>query len=216
MGGGTPSSTNVYTPTPPAQPTSAEATQAWADTMPQVYETQMKYAPLEAEQQLGLLQKYGVQYGQASKDVNDALYPETAALQEQMAGQAAEGMQADVPAWMKDQYRSDLNANLGTNAGSPMGADYASRGMLQQQQDYQKYYQNMGLSLAGRQPLAQAASPQTSNYLARNTPDQTQNYMANTYGTYAAAGRPVTTSTGASQSGTSLGILGRWGGGGYT
>jgi len=50
---------------------------------------------------------------------------------------------------MQDQYRSDLLGQLGSNANSGIGADYVSRNLINQQQQYQQYYQNLGLSLPG-------------------------------------------------------------------
>lgn len=212
MGGST--STQVYQPPAPPQPTTGDAVNAWVKAMPQVYEMQMKYAPLEAQQQVDMLKQYGTEAAQAYKAANDALYPETAALQEQLATQASEGMQSGVPDWMKEQYRNELRAQVGDNALAGSGADYISRGMLQQAQDYQNYYRNLGLSVAGRQPLAQASSPQTTNMMGQNTLQGTQNFMSQNYGTFAAASRPFANFT-QDQGGLNLGLLGRWGGSSY-
>ena len=153
--------------------------------MPKVFAEQQRQAPLEAQQQLELLQQYGLPIGQAIQDINAGVNPNTAALQEQLAGQALERSQGDMPDWMKDQYRSEFNANLGTNAGSPIGADYMSRGMMGQQKSYQDYYRNLGLSLASRQPLAQAQAPQTTNYMAGFTPQSVMTGNNQNYGTAA-------------------------------
>ena len=212
MGGST--TTQVYQPTPPPAPTSADATKAWVESMPQMYEQQLKYAPLEAQQQVELLEKYGTQAAQAYKSANDALYPETAQLQEQLAQQASEGMNSQMPDWMKNQYRDEMRAQLGDNALSGSGADYISRGMLQQQQNYQDYYRNLGLSVAGRQPLAQATSPQTTNMLGQNTLQGQQNFMMGNYGTFAQASQPQVNFA-QNQGGLNLGLFGRWGGSTY-
>ena len=141
------------------------------------------------------------------RDANQAMYPETAQLQEQLAGQASEGMNAQMPNWMQEQYQSNMNANLGNNVGSGIGADYMSRGMMQQQQDYQNYYRNLGLSVAGRQPLAMPNTPQTANYSQQFTPNANMGFMSQNYATNAAANSSQTT-----KGGVNLGILGRWGG----
>ncbi len=176
-------------PQAPTQPSTAEGVKAWADTMPQVYETQMKYAPQQAAQQVALAQQYAQPMGQAMLAAQSGMYPQTTALQENLAGVATQGMQSQVPDWQREQYLSDVNANLGSNVGSGIGADYVSRGLLQQQQDWQRYYQNLGLSVTGRQPLAQASTPATSDYMSNFTPsgvlgNQQQGYstMANIYG----------------------------------
>lgn len=90
-----------------------------------------------------------------------------------------------VPEWQRQQYRSDLNANLGTNVGSPIAADYMSRGLLQQQQDWQRYYQNLGLSITGRQPIYTANTPQTTNQTAGFTPQGVMSYNQQGYNTAA-------------------------------
>ena len=51
-------SVSVVQPSVPAAPSSGESMKEWAEAMPQVYETQLEYAPKEAAQQLDLLQQY--------------------------------------------------------------------------------------------------------------------------------------------------------------
>jgi len=157
----------------PTAPTTQSSTQDWINALPQIYQAQMQYAPLIAQQQ---------------QQIQEQLYPKTSALQENLAGQATEGMNSDVPAWMKQQYQSDMNAQLGPNAASGIGADYASRGLMQQQQNWKQYYQNMGLSLAGRQPLVQPGLDYMSSFGPGGVmQSNNQNYgtQANIYGTQA-------------------------------
>jgi hypothetical protein len=160
--------------------------------MPQVYETQMQYAPLQAAQAIDLYSQYALPLAQADYQANAALYPKTAALQETMANQATEGMTATtMPDWMRRQYQSDINAQLGPNAGSPIGADYMSRGMQNQLFQQQKYYRDLGLSLAGRQPLSQATQPGTTDYMSGFTPQSVINYTQQGYGSFTQAARPL-------------------------
>jgi hypothetical protein len=112
------------------------------------------------------------------------MYPETSAIQEQLASQSLSGMQSNVPDWMRSEYLSGVNANLGTNVGSGIGADYVSRGMMQQQQDWQNYYRDLGLSTAGRQPLAQPSNPGYSNYASTFTPSAVAGANNSNYGNY--------------------------------
>lgn len=142
-----------------------------AQYQPQIMERQMQlqqqYQPQMLRQEYDLQKEYMPKMAQAQYDITNQLYPETAGLQEQLATKASQGMNSQVPTWMQDQYRSNMNAQLGTNAGSPIGADYMSRGLLQQQQDWQNYYNNLGLSVTGRQPLTQ---PNAINTPQVNTP----------------------------------------------
>lgn len=167
----------------PSQPTTGQSVQDWAGALPQIYQTQMQYAPLQAQQQVDLAQQYATPLAQAFQSAQNSLYPQTTALQENLAGQAAAGMSSDVPQWMQDQYRSNMNAQLGTNANSPIGADYMSRGLLQQQQDWKQYYQNLGLSVTGRQPLTQASAPKTSDYMSNFSPNSVMTSNNQNYST---------------------------------
>mgnify|MGYP001248555703 CR=1 FL=1 len=198
--------TSITYPSAPAQPSTADAVKAWVESMPTVFAEQQRQAPLEAQQQLNLTQQYAAPIAQALYGANQAVYPVTSGLQENMAGQAQAGMNAtEMPEWMRNQYRSEYNANLGTNAGSPIGAEYTSRNMQNQLFQQQKYYRDLGLSLAGRQPLTQAATPATTNYASTFTPSNVMNYMQQGYGTYAAASRPIATQ---SSGGGLFGFLG--------
>jgi len=202
--------TSIVSSPAPAQPTTAEATKAWVESLPQIYETQMKYAPQQAQQQVELAQQYALPLGQAYQQAQEAMYPGTSAIQETLAGQANAGATAtEMPDWMRKQYQSDFNAQLGPNAASPIGADYVSRGMQNQLFQQQKYYRDLGLTLSGRQPLANPTTPATTDYASTFTPASVMNYTQQGYGTYAAAARPL----GFTQNkGTSLGLLGQWGG----
>lgn len=177
-------STSIEAPQTPQPASSAEAIQAWADTLPQVYQTQLEYAPKQAQQQVEIAQQYALPLGQAYYEAQKAMYPETVALQEQLANQAAEGMNSEVPDWMRQEYLSNLNASLGTNVGAPIAADYTSRGLLEQKKGWQDYYRNLGLSVANRQPLTQATSPGYSDYMSNYTPSASMNYQAQTYAPY--------------------------------
>lgn len=222
FGGG---STKIESPTPPAAPTATQSAADWAAALPSIYQTQIQYEPQLLQQQLAMqnayaqpllqqyltgqqqygtemarqqweLQKeYAPQLAQQQYDITNQLYPQTAGLQEQLASQAQTGMAGGVPDWQRQQYLSDIRANLGTNIGSPIGAEYTSRGLLQQQQDWQRYYQNLGLSVTGRQPLTQPStisqpqynmpSYQGTNWTQGYTPQGVMNYNATNYGNYA-------------------------------
>lgn len=185
-GGGT----EIHNPTPPAPQTVGESMADYVESLPALYEAQMAYAPQLAQQQVSLAQQYAQPYGQAIQTAQAAMNPETAALQEQMAGQASEGMEQGLSPQEREMYRDTYAANLGTNAGSGIGADYMSTGMLQQEMARKDYYRNLGLSVAQRQPLAQPQTPQTPNWMGGYQPAQAMNYNANTYGSFAQAGRP--------------------------
>ena len=158
------------TPDAPSAPTTGQAVADWAKYLPQIYQTQMEYAPQEMQQQLDLYNQYAPQFTQAQYDISKGLYPETVGLQEQLARQASQGMQEGMPQEYQDKYSDYFKSQLGTNVGSNIGADYYSRGMLEQQKSWQDYYRNLGLSVTGRQPLQQNAMGQSTNYMGGFTP----------------------------------------------
>ena len=171
------------TPTQPTAPTATQNMQDYISNYPALFNLQQQYAPQEAAQQVSIAQQYALPYGQAIKSAQDALYPQTSALQENLAGQATQGMNSQMPDWMKSQYQSNMNAQLGSNVNAPVGADYASRGLLQQQEDWKRYYQNLGLSVSGKQPLTQASSPSYTNQLQGYTANGVSGANAQNYST---------------------------------
>jgi hypothetical protein len=206
--------THITEPNPPPAPTTAQSMAEWVQNYPAVFNLQQQYAPQEAAQQVALTQQYAAPMGQAFKTAQDQMYPNETALSNQLTQTATEGMQSQVPDWQRAQYQSDLNANLGTNVGSGIGADYVSRGLLQQQQDWNKYYQNMGMSIAGKQPVYGAQQPQTSNYASQFTPNAVMGSNAQNYGSFAGLYGNMYGANASQmyQGGVNLGILGRWGG----
>lgn len=200
--------TTLTYPSAPAQPSTAEAIDAWVKSMPAVFAEQQRQAPLEAQQQMDLASQYALPMAETYKTAQETLYPGTSAIQETAANQAVQGMTAtSMPDWMRKQYQSDYNAQLGSNVASPIGADYVSKGMQKQLFEQQKYYRDLGLSLAGRQPLSQPTTPATTNYASTFTPASVMDYAQRGYNTLAGASRPF-----ASQSQPlSLGFLGQWG-----
>jgi len=170
MGGGGPDVTYEAAPAPAPAPTLGATMGEYAAAMPQMYQTQLEYMPKFAQMAQGIAQE---------------AYPETAKLQESLASQAAAGMEEDVPDWMREEYLSGIRANLGTNIGSPIGAEYTSRAMMAQKQDLQNYYRQLGLTVAGRQQLTQA--PSYSEMYGGFTPGGAMGYGASTYGTYTGA-----------------------------
>lgn len=169
------------------QPTTADAINAWVQSMPQVYNTQLEYAPKEAAMNLSLAQQYALPYAQALKTAQSTLYPNETALSDALTKQAQEGMTSGLPEWAKQSYMDTMRSQLGDNALAGSGADYMSRGLLEQEKNWRDYYTNLGLSITGRQPVYQAQQPMTSNYMSTFTPASNMSYSSNNYGTYQGA-----------------------------
>ena len=216
MGGGgeTKTTTQIITPQPPPQPSTAEAIQEYVNSLPQIFQAQLDFAPQEAAQQVNLAQQYALPLAQIAKDVQSTLYPETQALQESLAQQAQQGFTEGVSPEQLAQFQDAYRANLGTNAGSPIGAESTARALLGYQEDYKRYYRDLALSLAGRQPLVQPSQPQTTNQLQQFSPADVLNYKSGLYNAFSQASRPIVTqnsysSTNPNYSGYAQAIFGR-------
>lgn len=190
-GGSTRTTTQIIQPTPPPQPSTADAIREYVSALPRIFQTQLQFAPQEAAQQVQLAQQYALPLAQAAKTAQDTLYPETATLQEQLAGEASRGIQQGISPELRSQYESDIRANLGTNVGSPIGAEFTARSLLRADEDFKRYYRDLALSVAGRQPLAQPTQPNYTNQLAQFNPGQVLGFQSQNYNAFANASRPI-------------------------
>jgi len=181
-------STKISQPTPPAAPTVTDSMESYVKNYPALWQMQMNYAPQEAALQLALAKQYAQPMGEALKTSQEAMYPTETAITQQAGEQALAGMQSsELPSWAKQKYLDEYRANLGTNAGSGIGADYTSRNLLEQGKSWQDYYRNLGLSIAGRQPIYTAQPVNYTNQMANYTPQGVMNYTAQNYGNYSNA-----------------------------
>ncbi len=154
------------TPTPPAAPTATASLQEYIQNLPSLFSAEQQYQP---------------QFAQLEQNIQQQLYPQTAGLQEQLAGQASEGMSSQLPDIFRNQVSDELKSQFGRNvAYNPLAQESYGIGMANATKNWQDYYRNMGLSLANRQPLAQG-QPLTSSF----TPSTVVGMNSNNYGTQA-------------------------------
>lgn len=186
MGGGQ----KVVQPTPPPAPSTAESIQAFVEAQPTLFQQQQEFAPQEIAQQLALLQQFGLPTAQAIQGIQAQLFPETSAIQEELAAESRAGIAQGAPEDVRERFRSDVAANLGTNVGSPIGATGTARALAELDEQFRQQSRNTALSLAGRQPLVQPQAPQFTNNLANFNPGQVLGFNAQNFGARAAASRP--------------------------
>ena len=173
-------------PAPPPAPKAGTSIQEFIEFQPQLFELQQQQAPLEAQQQLELFQEFGPQLGQAFNAANEAANPQTAAIQEELAGTARARMKGEgITGAERDQFLSDFSGQLGTNAGSPIGAFDTSRGLMLMNQQRQREGENLGLSLAGRQQLAQPTEARMNNLSGSMTPGDILGFNSQNFGSQA-------------------------------
>jgi hypothetical protein len=167
MGGGNKQQASAPQPVAqvPAAPTYAQSMKDYVDNYPQLFNLQKQYGPQEAQLSLDLLNQYGPELTKYYEEEQKRLTPYTYGLQEQLAKIASEGSQAGIPSALQNSYIDQYRAEVGQNAGSPIGADYVSNNLARTAQDYNQYYQGLGLSLINKIPAQAntAATPQINN-----------------------------------------------------
>lgn len=183
-------STKIVQPTPPPAPSVSDNVQAYVDAQPKLFQNQLDFAPKEIQQQLDLLQRYGGDYAKAYQDIQGQLYPETSGLQEDLARQAKEGYTNGLSESARDMYRNQFKSLVGDQARAGIGADYVSTNLVNADQAFRQYNQNLGLSLAGRQPLTNPYQPQFTNQTGQLNMGDIMNYNGSNYGSQLAFSKP--------------------------
>lgn len=171
---------------PPAPPSAGAQIQDYIQNYPKLVALQEQYNPQTAALDYNLYSQYAPLYTQLAQDVQNQVYPQTSQLQEQLATQALDGMNSQLPDWAKQQYESNFNAGLGMNANAPLGVSDRNVGLLSLQKQWQDYYRDLGLSVAGRQPLQTTANPSFQNAASSQNTNPFLQYGASTYGSQVA------------------------------
>lgn len=166
----------------PGPPSFGSMISEYLANLPQLLAAQQQYDPQFAQLQFDLAKQFFPQYTRLNYETQRELYPETTAIQENLAAKANQGINGQLPPWARDMYLDQFRAELGTNAGSPIGADYTSRGLMQQTKNWQDYYDNLGLAVTNRLPLTQTAQPQFGS--STSGLGNLMNYNQGTYGNY--------------------------------
>lgn len=170
--------------TPPAQPTAGETLKEQIALQPELFAARQKYDPLYNQMDFDALKTYTPQINDLMAAEQQRLSPNQYALNEDLAKQALEGSKADLPALMKQSALDTFRSEIGSNVGSPIGAEYTSRNLAQLGEQYRNNYQNMGLSLLNKFPTqAQTATPQGAQSFSQQNLNAA---MGNTIGAYSA------------------------------
>lgn len=138
----------------------------------QLLDVSKDIAPQQAELQLDLLRRFGLPLAQAQRGIQEGLFPQTAGLQELLAGQVAEGVSPD-SAFLRerlDQLRGGLGLQARSESG--IGQDFLSRRLLAEQQGQENIMRNVGLSLIGQTPAPLPQAPRTSDFSSQFSPGQ--------------------------------------------
>lgn len=187
MGG---SKTQVIQPTAPPAPSMQTSLSDYVSSLPQLFQAQLDFAPREAAQQVALMQQYAQPLGQAMRDAQRTVNPEITALQDQLSAQALSGATGGIPEDLKQQYADQFRALVGDQVSSGLGADFVAKNLMQQDLAFRQFNQNLGLSLAGMQPVAQPFAPNITNQLQGINAGQALGYTSGNYGAQLGFSRP--------------------------
>jgi hypothetical protein len=138
---------------------------------------------------LEIIQQASLPYMQSQQTANEALYPYLSRAGETLAQQYTEGSQAGLPDWMKNEYLDMKRSQLGNQAGSLIGADDLSLGLLKYGEDYRDK------SRQGLAALTNLIAPATNigtKAVESFTPTSVMDYMQQGYNTYMQGWRPQT------------------------
>ena len=136
----------------PSPPTYGQSVKDYVDNYPQLFDLQKEYGPQEARLQIDLLNQYGPELAKYYTSQQKELTPYTYGLQEQLAKLASENSSSPIPDSLRNMYTDQYRAEIGQNAGSPIGADYMGDNMARAGEDYRRYYQGLGMSLLNKVP----------------------------------------------------------------
>lgn len=182
----------VITPKAPEAQSLASQLQDYINAQPQLFKLQQEQAPQEAALQLQLLQQYGADLGLAQRQAQEAVNPELTALQNQLfqeglnrLGQAQTGLTDDLKNLYKENFQSQVY-----DPSSRIGADAVSKSLLGADIAYRNDATNLGLSLAGYQPIGQPYAPTVTNQLAGLSAGNALNMNSNNYAAQLGYSRP--------------------------
>jgi hypothetical protein len=164
MGG---DSGQIAQPQMPTAPSYSSSIQDYIQNYPELFQLQQQYAPQIAAMQ---------------KKTQEQLYPNQAGLGEQLGGIASQGMTTEASDWYTQNTRDQLKSTFGRNlVFNPRAQEQYGVSTQQAAEDWKRYYQNMGMSLAGKQPQYGAETGITQSY----QPAQALSYNQNMYNTQA-------------------------------
>jgi len=111
-----------------------------------------------AESELSNLRQFGLPMAQEQRRIQEEIAPNLSGLSEALAGQARTGIDEGLTDLQREEFLSNIRANLGTNAGSQIGATALARNLFSAEEGQKDKFRNLALSLSGRQPLIQPQS----------------------------------------------------------
>ena len=204
MGGGT----KVVQPTPPPQPTAGQSAKEFAQALPTILETQLKYQPEFDRETLRSFQELGPQYAQVARETLEQFSPTLAGLDEELAKQSLQMSQQGLSAEEEDFFKRQFKDLVGEQASSGLGASFVARNLLSQDIARRDVGRNLGLSLQGKVPIAQAVQQPSSFQVANAFQPSFGTQMSGFGSVFSGAGRPLGYETGTQRFANIMGGVG--------
>lgn len=160
-GGGGDDQIRFAEPPIPAPPNLQDVYKQFIDILPQLLQAETQFGPQFAQQMLDLQTQFSPQFAQLYQRIQDQMQPGLSNLNQTLIGQAQQGLNEPVPSSLRNQFVSNFNAELGPNVNAPIGVSERNLGLMNLQEDWKRYYQNLSLGLTGRMPVPQAGPVNT-------------------------------------------------------
>lgn len=170
-------------PNTPQAPSVGDQINSYIGSLPSLVSASNQYSPQIAQQNTQMTAQNAPMLAQ----IQQSLYPQLTALQNNIASTASSNITNGMPAAMAAQYQDSFRGQIGDNNNSGIGADYVSRAMQAQQQSYAQNWAQIGNAATGQNPLYNVNGYAPTNIASSYTPSSALQYGANTYGSYASS-----------------------------
>ena len=121
---------------------------------PQVAQTEVGLYPVYAQGQYDTQKKYSPLFTDLFKREQEQLNPGVYDLRQRLIGEANAGLDNPLRPELRSEYLNTLRSEIGSNAGSPIGADYVGTNIARLSEDFRRYYQGLAQSLTGGYPVS--------------------------------------------------------------
>lgn len=129
------------------------------------YKQYLKYVDRIADKETALYPKYANAQYQTQKQYSplftdlfrreqEQLNPGVYDLRQRLIGEANAGLDNPIRPEVRSEYLNTLRSEIGSNAGSPIGADYVGTNIARLSEDFRRYYQGLAQSLTGGYPVS--------------------------------------------------------------
>lgn len=121
---------------------------------PEVASVETSLYPKYAQAQYDLQKKYSPLYTDLFRREQEQLNPGVYDLRQRLIAEANAGLDNPIRPELRQEYLNTLRSEIGSNAGSPIGADFVGTNIAKLSEDYRRYYQGLAQSLTNGYPVS--------------------------------------------------------------